>query len=86
MKMIIHVNGNKYIVTTEEVETIMDIITKAERYTEEWHSAEGEKSSYYTHHVWWDNGEARERTLNFLSEATYLACKLLGKPEKVHNL
>jgi len=85
MKMIIHVGGKKYIVTTEEVETIMDIITKSECYTEEWHSAEGEQPSYYTHHVWWD-GEARERHLTFLSEATYQACKLVGKPEKSHNL
>jgi len=79
MKMIIHVNGNKYIVTTEEVETIMDIVSKSERYTEDWHRADGEAESYYTYHVWWDS-EVRERSLNFLSDTMYQACKLVGKP------
>tara|TARA_B110001454_G_scaffold210725_1_gene225551 strand:- start:652 stop:903 length:252 start_codon:yes stop_codon:yes gene_type:complete len=79
MKMIIDVNSNNYIVTTEEVETIMDIVSKSERYTEKYHRAEGEAECYYTYHVWWDS-EVRERSLKFLSDTMYQACKLVGKP------
>tara|TARA_R110002020_G_scaffold298662_1_gene514481 strand:+ start:8643 stop:8894 length:252 start_codon:yes stop_codon:yes gene_type:complete len=79
MKMIIQVYHNKYIVTTDEMETIMDIVAKSECYTEKYHRAEGETESYYTYHVWWD-GDERERSINYLSDATYNACKLVGKP------
>jgi len=85
MKMIIRVNNKKYIVTAAEAETVMDIVAKSECYSEEWHSKTETTPSYYTYHVWWE-GEERERSLNFLSEGTYLACKLLGKPEKAGNL
>ena len=79
MKMIISVNSKKYIVTAAEAETVLDIVSKSECYSEEWHRAEGGADSYSTYHVWSD-GEVRERSLNFLSDGTYLACKLVGKP------
>ena len=85
MKMIIRVNNKKYIVTAAEAETVMDIVAKSECYSEKYYRAQGEAASYSTYHVWWD-GETRERSLKFLSESTYLACKLLGKPEKARNL
>jgi|TARA_R110002051_G_scaffold29874_1_gene69385 hypothetical protein len=80
MHFIIRVKDKEYVVSPDEAKAILDIIGGKERYKSCYHSAEGDKPSYYTHHVWWE-GESAVESLDYISTATYQKSKLLGKPE-----
>jgi hypothetical protein len=71
--------GKKYIVKSEDALKIIQILEKAELYSEEWRKAEDGGTMY---HVWPMDSSEDLPSLRLVSDALYQMAKLAGKPVK----
>ena len=73
-KVIMSIGYNEYVLDLQDAVTVMEIMTKAERYKEKWRSG-GDT----THHVWGDEGSNVVTSIKPLSENLYRTAKLAGE-------
>jgi hypothetical protein len=75
--------NSSYVVDTKDAVAIMDMLGKAELYEQKYHSAEGDKPSFYTYHAWEaDMNDSLRATISLLPNNVYRMAKLAGKPEE----
>jgi hypothetical protein len=74
-KVIMNLGYNEYILGIQDAVTVMEIMTKAEKYKAKYTSGD------YTHHVW-DNQEDNPITfIKPINENLYRTAKLAGEPK-----
>jgi len=78
-KAIVRVGYEDYIVDADKALVIVEALAGAERYESKYHSALGEVSAHYTHHVY-DVDTDKKFDIQVISNKFYLMCKMAGKP------
>lgn len=82
-KCVVGIGYSNYILEAKDAIALCEIFSKAERYEEKYHSAEGDKPNYYTYHAWeQDNETTGSWGFKLLPEGRYRLAKLAGKPEE----
>lgn len=82
MKFILEVTDKHYVVSTEQLQAVYDILDDCERYQKKWSRAENGGEAFYTHHVYECDAEDTVRDTKTMSSAMYAVCKLAGRPER----
>jgi hypothetical protein len=75
-KVIMTIGYNEYVVDIQDAVTVMEIMTKAEKYKEKWNRENGS-----TCHVWTDDGSNPVTFLKPINENLYRIAKLAGEPK-----
>lgn len=75
-KVIICVGYNEYVLDLADAVTVMEIMTKAEKYKAKWH-----KGDDTTHHVWTEDESNPVTALKPIGENLYRTAKLAGEPK-----
>jgi hypothetical protein len=73
-KVIMSFGYNEYVLDLADAVTVMEIMTKAEKYKEKWRSG-GEN----TYHVWADDGSNPVTAIKPIGENLYHTAKLAGE-------
>lgn len=69
----------EYVLSNKDAMTLVDILSKAERYEKKYHAGVKDGDSQFTFHVW---PHTEEFTLKTMSDDLYQMAKLAGKAEK----
>ena len=82
-KVVVGLGYSNYIVDTKDAVALCEIMSKAERYEEKYNREEDGKPSFYTYHVWEQDGEMTGSWgFKLLPDGRYRLAKLAGKPEE----
>jgi len=79
-KVVVNLGYRSIVVDTDKALAIAELMADAETYQSRYHSAEGDKPSYHTFHIYPvepDNGF----TMQILTNEAYNMYKLAGKPD-----
>ena len=77
-KVIMSFGYNEYVLDIHDAVTVMEIMTKAEKYKVKWR-----KENNSTHHVWHDSGDSvAGMALKPIGEGLYHTAKLAGEPKE----
>jgi hypothetical protein len=74
-KVIMNLGYNEYILGIQDAVTVMEIMTKAEKYKAKYTSGD------YTHHVWDNQGDNPITFIKPINENLYRTAKLAGEPK-----
>jgi hypothetical protein len=75
-KVIMSLGYNEYVLDIQDAVTVIEIMTKAERYKIKWRAENNN-----THHVWHDEGSMGSLAIKPVSENLYRTAKLAGEPK-----
>ena len=76
-KVIMSIGYNEYVLDIQDAVTVMEIMTKVEKYKEKWRTNDGN-----TYHVWTDEGSNPILTIKPIGENLYRTAKLAGEPKE----
>ena len=76
-KVIMSLGYNEYVLDIQDAVTVIDIMTKAERYKVKWR-----KDDKSTHHVWHDEENMASLAIKPVGENLYRTAKLAGEPKE----
>ena len=75
-KVVMSLGYNEYVLDIQDAVTVIDIMTKAERYKVKWRK--GDNSTY---HVWHDEESMASLAIKPVGENLYRTAKLAGEPK-----
>lgn len=75
-KVVMSFGYNEYVLDLADAVTVMELMTKAEKYKEKWHTGHGS-----TYHVWDNEGNNPITCLKPIGENLYRTAKLAGEPK-----
>ena len=79
-KVVIDMGYKSYVMDAEQGVAVLNALSNCEVYQEKYHSSEGDKPSYNTHHIYpLDTNSGIQMRL--ISNDAYKLYKLAGKPE-----
>ena len=79
-KVVVSVPYGDFVVDAKDALLLADVLSKSERYQSKYHSAEGDKPSHNTHHIYEMDPDSTFQ-MRIVTDDNYKLFKLAGKPE-----